>query len=70
MYWCADTDINLVEEKLPQIGGRLRHELSQLQNGKVPHINFIYGNYSVGNHYSNFKITIRLVFIIKCPLFT
>lgn len=27
------------------MGGWLRHELSQLQNGRVPHINFIFGNY-------------------------
>lgn len=47
MYWQADTDYISVEKKLPQLGGWLRHELSQLQNGRVPHINFIFGNTTI-----------------------
>ncbi|XP_057364635.1 uncharacterized protein LOC130685356 [Daphnia carinata] len=50
VYWQADTDYVSVEKKLPQMGGWLRHELSQLQNGRVPHINFIYDT-------SNYKAT-------------
>ncbi|KAK4030821.1 hypothetical protein OUZ56_024204 [Daphnia magna] len=50
VYWQADTDYVSVEKKLPQMGGWLRHELSQLQNGRVPHINFIFDT-------SNYKAT-------------
>lgn len=44
VYWSADSDIVGAEKQLSGIAGRLRHELSQLQSGRVPHINFIYGN--------------------------
>ncbi|XP_046441605.1 uncharacterized protein LOC124192403 [Daphnia pulex] len=42
VYWYADKNCAAVIEELPKMGGWLRHELSQLHNGRVPHINFIF----------------------------
>ena len=45
VYWYADSNIDVIENKLPQVGGWLKHQLSQLYSGRVPHINFIFGRF-------------------------
>lgn len=43
IYWTADFNLVEVTNILPSVCGKLKHELSQLQSGKVPHLNFICG---------------------------
>lgn len=44
VYWTGDSAGADLVDKLPQVAGKLRHTLTQLQIvGRVPHINFIQG---------------------------
>jgi len=41
VYWTSDSEMIAIHERMFEISRRLRHELTQLHCGRVPHINFI-----------------------------
>ena len=43
VYWTSDSEMIAIHERMFEISRRLRHELTQLHCGRVPHINFIKG---------------------------
>jgi len=41
VYWTSESGMIVIQERMFDIAKRLRHELTQLHCGRVPHINFI-----------------------------